>query len=145
MKANDPGGGAMDSRLRGNDGKQRMLFVSHRIPYPPDRGEKIRGWHLIRHLGRKYKLHYGCLVDDPADWEHVPRLRAHCEEFVAFGIDKRWQKLRALLRFRPGRPLMLDYYRHPGLLQWAHETLARNTVDIVYIFSTAMAPYVLHQ
>src|SRR3984957_12031559 len=122
---------------------QNMLFISHRIPYPPDRGEKIRGWNLIRHLGKKYRLHYGCLIDDPADWQHVPRLQPLCADFVAFGIDKRWQKLRALLRFRPGRPLMLDYYDHPGLHRWVRETLARERIDIVYIYSTAMAPYVL--
>ena len=121
-----------------------LLFISHRIPYPPDRGEKIRGWNLIQHLGEIYRLHLGCLIDDPADWQHVPRLRALCEDFAAFGIDKRWQKLRALLRFRPGRPLMLDYYHHPGLRRWARETLARERIDIVYIYSTAMAPYVLH-
>ena len=123
---------------------QSMLFISHRIPYPPDRGEKIRGWNLIQHLGRKYRLYYGCLIDDPADWQHVPRLEAYCAEFAAFGIDKRWQKLRALLRFRPGRPLMLDYYDHPALRRWTRETLAREHIDIVYIYSTAMAPYVLH-
>lgn len=123
---------------------QRMLFISHRIPYPPDRGEKIRGWNLIQHLGRKYRLHYGCLVDDPADWRHLPRLRELCVDFAAFGIDKRWQKLHALSRFRPGRPLMLDYYHHAGLQRWARETLAREHIDIVYIYSTAMAPYVLH-
>ena len=123
---------------------QRMLFISHRIPYPPDRGEKIRGWNLIQHLGKKYRLHYGCLIDDPADWQHVPRLSALCTDFAAFGIDKRWQKLRSLLRFRPGRPLMLDYYDHPALRRWARETLARERIDIVYIYSTAMAPYVLN-
>ena len=121
-----------------------MLFISHRIPYPPDRGEKIRGWNLIQHLGRKYRLYYGCLIDDPTDWQHVPRLQAYCADFVAFGIDKRWQKLRALLRLRPGRPLMLDYYDHPALRRWTRETLAREHIDIVYIYSTAMAPYVLH-
>jgi sugar transferase (PEP-CTERM/EpsH1 system associated) len=123
---------------------QSMLFISHRIPYPPDRGEKIRGWNLIQHLGRKYRLYYGCLIDDPADWQHVPRLKAFCADFAAFGIDKRRQKLRALLHFRPGRPLMLDYYNHPGLHRWVRETLARERIDIVYIYSTAMAPYVLH-
>jgi sugar transferase (PEP-CTERM/EpsH1 system associated) len=123
---------------------QRMLFISHRIPYPPDRGEKIRGWNLIRHLGRKYRLHYGCLIDDPADWQHLPRLQPLCEDFAAFGIGKRRQKLRALFRFRPGRPLMLDYYHHAGLFDWVQETLAREHIDIVYIYSTAMAPYVLH-
>jgi sugar transferase (PEP-CTERM/EpsH1 system associated) len=123
---------------------QSMLFISHRIPYPPDRGEKIRGWNLIQHLGRKYRLYYGCLIDDPTDWQHVPRLEAFCADFAAFGIDKRRQKLRALLRFRPGRPLMLDYYDHPALRRWTRETLARERIDIVYIYSTAMAPYVLH-
>jgi sugar transferase (PEP-CTERM/EpsH1 system associated) len=123
---------------------QRLLFISHRIPYPPDRGEKIRAWNLIQHFGRKYRLHCGCLIDDPADWQHLPRLRPFCEDLAAFGIDKRWQKLRALLRFRPGRPLMLDYYHHAGLFRWAQETLARERIDIVYIYSAAMAPYVLH-
>jgi sugar transferase (PEP-CTERM/EpsH1 system associated) len=121
-----------------------MLFVSHRMPYPPDRGEKIRGWNLVQHLARKYRLYLGCLIDDPADWQHVPRLDALCADFAAFGIDKRRQKLRALLRFRPGRPLMLDYYHHPGLGRWVRETLAREAIDIIYIYSTAMAPYVLH-
>ena len=123
---------------------QRMLFISHRIPYPPDRGEKIRAWNLFQHFGRKYRLHCGCLIDDPADWQHLPRLRPFCEDLAAFGIDKRRQKLRALLRFRPGRPLMLDYYRHAGLFRWAQETLVREHIDIVYIYSAAMAPYVLH-
>ncbi len=71
-------------------------------------------------------------------------MRAFCEDFVAFGIDKRRQKVRALLHLRPGRPLMLDYYHQPGLFRWAQETLARERIDIVYIYSTAMAPYVLH-
>jgi len=123
---------------------QRMLFISHRIPYPPDRGEKIRAWNLVQHFGRKYRLRCGCLIDDPADWQHLPRLRPFCEDLAAFGIDKRRQKLRALLRFRPGRPLMLDYYHHAGLFRWVHETLARERIDIVYIYSAAMAPYVLH-
>jgi sugar transferase (PEP-CTERM/EpsH1 system associated) len=122
---------------------QSMLFVSHRIPYPPDRGEKIRVWNLIRHLGGNYRLHYGCLIDDPQDWKHVDMLRPFCAEFAAFGIDKRRQKLRALLNWRPGRPLMLDYYFHPGLLAWVRATLARERIDIAYIYSTAMAPYVL--
>ena len=123
---------------------QRMLFISHRLPYPPDRGEKIRAWNLVQHFGRKYRLHCGCLIDDPADWQHLSRLGSFCEDLAAFGIDKRRQKLRALLRFRPGRPLILDYYHHAGLFRWVRETLARERIDIVYIYSTAMTPYVLH-
>ena len=120
-----------------------LLFLSHRIPYPPDKGEKIRGWNLLGHLAQSYNIHLGCLIDDAADWQHLPLLRERCAEVAAFGIDRRWQKLFALARARPGRPLMLDYYRHRGLLRWVDDLLARRRMDVLYIYSAAMAPYVL--
>ena len=123
---------------------RNLLFISHRIPYPLNKGEKIRGYNLLRHLGKSYRVHLGCLIDDPADRAHVAHLREICAEVEGFEIDKRRQKLKALARIRPGRPLMLDYYRHPGLHRWVRATLARVPMDIVYIYSAAMAPYALH-
>jgi sugar transferase (PEP-CTERM/EpsH1 system associated) len=120
---------------------RNLLFVCHRFPYPPDRGEKIRAWHLIRHLAQSHRVFVGCLVDDARDWRHRPALDAVCAETGCFAIDKRRQKLSAFARMRPGRPLMLDYYRHPGLHRWVRDLAARERIDAVYIFSTAMAPY----
>lgn len=123
---------------------RNLIFISHRIPYPLTKGEKIRGFNLIRHFAKSYRVHLGCLIDDPADWQHVEFLRTICADVAAFGIHRRRQRLKALTRFRPGRPLMLEYYRHPGLQRWVGETLARQHMDIVYIYSAAMAPYALH-
>ncbi len=119
-----------------------LMFIAHRIPYPPDKGEKIRGLNLLKHLSRSYRIHLGCLVDQPADMQHLPALREWCVDVTGFPIDKRWQKLKALAKFRPGRPLMLDYYGHPGLQRWVRDSMARQHMDIVYIFTVAMAPYV---
>jgi sugar transferase (PEP-CTERM/EpsH1 system associated) len=118
-----------------------LLFVSHRFPYPLNKGEKIRAYHLLRHLAPEWRIRLGCLVEDPDDLAHLPVLREICAEVAAFRIDKRVQKLRALARARPGRPLMLDYYRHPGLGRWVAERLPG--ADVAYIYSAAMAPYVL--
>ena len=118
-----------------------LLFVSHRFPYPLNKGEKIRAYNLLRHLAPNWRIHLGCLVEDPSDLAHLPVLAPLCAEVAAFPIDKRGQKLKALARFRPGRPLMLDYYRHAGLRRWVAERLPR--MDLAYIFSAAMAPYVL--
>ncbi len=123
---------------------RNLIFISHRIPYPLTKGEKIRGYNLITHMARSYRVYLGCLIDDPADWQHVAHLETICAEVAAFGIDKRRQRLKALARFRPGRPLTLDYYFHSGLQRWVNDTLARAHMDIVYIYSAAMAPYVLH-
>ena len=122
-----------------------LLFISHRIPWPLNKGEKIRGWNLIQHMRAiGYTVHLGCVVDDPADMAHIDRLREVCASVGAFPIDKRRQKMRALLHARPGRPLMPDFYYAPALQRWVNETLARVKLDVIYIYSVAMAPYALH-
>ncbi len=121
--------------------EQNLIFLSHRIPWPLNKGEKIRGWHLIEHLARDYRIHLGCVVDDPADMAHVAKMNTVCASVGAFPIDRRVQKMRALLRARPGRPLMPDFYYAPALQRWVDATMARTKMDVVYIYSVAMAPY----
>ena len=121
-----------------------LIFIAHRIPFPPDKGEKIRGLNLLKHLSRSYRIHLGCLMDGPGDADHLAALREWCADVSGFPIDKRRQKVTSLLRARPGRPLMLDYYRHPGLHAWVRATMARTPMDVVYIYSVAMMPYAEH-
>ena len=121
----------------------KLLFLSHRIPYPPDKGDKIRAWHILRHLMQSYEVFVGCLVDDPADWAHVPALRARCADLGCFPLNPRWQKLRALSRLRPGKPLTLDYFHSPRLLRWVLDTIERERIDRIFVFCSAMVPYVI--
>ncbi len=122
---------------------RKLLFLSHRIPYPPDKGDKIRAWHILQHLMRTNSVFVGCLVDDEADWAHVPALRARCAELGCFPLNPRWQKLRALSRLRPGKPLTLDYFHSPRLRRWVLDTIEREEIDRIFIFCSAMAPYVI--
>ena len=55
-----------------------LLLLVHRIPYPPNKGDKIRSWHLLRHLAQRYRVHLATFVDDEDDWQHVPAVRAVC-------------------------------------------------------------------
>jgi hypothetical protein len=52
-----------------------MLFLAHRIPFPPDRGDKIRSWHILDHLAGLARVHLACFADDEADAAHLPALR----------------------------------------------------------------------
>ena len=120
-----------------------LIFISHRIPWPLNKGEKIRGWNLIQHLAPDYRIHLGCVVDDPADMAHVGKMQTVCASVGAFPIDKRAQKIRAALHARPGRPLMPDFYYSPALQAWVDAAMARTKMDVVYIYSVAMAPYAI--
>jgi sugar transferase (PEP-CTERM/EpsH1 system associated) len=121
---------------------RRLLFLSHCLPWPPDKGERIRAWHILHHLARDFDVYLACLVPEKAALAHVPRLRDMCAEVAAFPIDRRAQKLRALMRARPGRPLMPDFYFSPALKTWVDRALARHRFDTLYIYTVAMAPYV---
>jgi sugar transferase (PEP-CTERM/EpsH1 system associated) len=121
-----------------------LLFLSHRVPYPPDKGDKIRAWNVFRHLARAHRIHLGCFIDDPADRQHLAELRSQCADLLCVPLDPRIQRLKTLLRMRPGQPLSLGYFQDRGLQRWVDAKLAGGTIASVYVFSSAMAGYVMH-
>jgi len=49
-----------------------LLFLCHRIPFPPDRGDKIRSYHLLQRLAQMAPVHVGCFADDDRDMGFAP-------------------------------------------------------------------------
>ncbi|MCU0886854.1 MAG: TIGR03087 family PEP-CTERM/XrtA system glycosyltransferase [Rubritepida sp.] len=122
----------------------RLLFLAHRIPYPPVKGEKIRAWHMLERLARRFTMDLGFLVDDGADLAHLPFLRAQFGEVQAARIpSRRAAAARALLRARPGRPLSLGWFHDPALAGWVREGLAARRWAGAFVYSSAAAPYVM--
>ena len=123
---------------------RRLLFLCHRIPFPPEKGEKIRAWHMLEHLARSWEVDLGCLVDDRADFDHVPALRQVCASVEARWTGSRLQAgMRALRQLGPGRPLSLGWFHDAGLRAWTEERLAAGRHDAVFVYSSAMAPYAM--
>jgi sugar transferase (PEP-CTERM/EpsH1 system associated) len=119
-----------------------LLFLSHRIPYPPDKGEKIRAWHMFLHLARTHRIHLGCFLDDPADEAHLAELSRHCADLKVITIERRRQKLMSVLRARPKKPLSLGYFASAELRDWTRAKLAGG-IDRAFVYCSAMAPYLM--
>lgn len=122
--------------------KKDLLFLTHRIPFPPNKGDKIRSYNLLKHLSHDYRIHLGTFIDDPADWVHLDEVRALCAETRFLDLNPRWSKLRSLRGLLTREPLTLPYYRHPAMQSWVDEILSRPAVERVLVFSAAMAQYV---
>ena len=118
-----------------------ILFLSHRVPYPPDKGEKIRAWHVLAHLAQRYRIHLGCLVDDVRDRPHLAHLSGMCASVGGFEVNPTGQLLRALAHLRPGEPLTTGAFFHAGLRRWVCDSQAATRLDAVFVYSSAMAPY----
>ena len=119
-----------------------LIFLSHRIPYPPDKGEKIRSWHIFEHLARSHRLHLGCFIDDPLDWMHLSHLRPLCADIACFGIARRWHQVAALFKVRPGVPLSIGYFHDVRLQRWVAGKLARG-INRAFVYCSVMAPYMM--
>ena len=119
-----------------------LLFLSHRIPYPPNKGDKLRSFNLLKQLSPDYRVHVGAFIDDEDDWRHADAVRAMAGGECHFArLTPRHAKLRSLPALLGGAPLSLPYYRDAGLRQWVDRLLAERPVRRAIIFSGAMAQY----
>ncbi|BCB26595.1 glycosyl transferase [Sulfurimicrobium lacus] len=121
---------------------EELLFLTHRVPYPPNKGDKIRSFHLLRHLSQHYRVHLGTFVDDEADWQHVDTVKSFCAESHFARLDPPSSRLRSLSGLLTDQALTLPYYRNAGLQHWVNEILASHPVKRILVFSSAMAQYV---
>ncbi|MDW8324017.1 MAG: TIGR03087 family PEP-CTERM/XrtA system glycosyltransferase [Burkholderiales bacterium] len=119
-----------------------LIFLAHRIPYPPDKGDKIRSYHLLRHLAQRYRVHLGAFVDDPHDWRHAEALRALCASVHLVGLKPAWARLKALAGLITGEALTLAYYRHPAMAAWVRGRLSAGVRRVV-CYSSAVAQFVI--
>lgn len=118
-----------------------LLFLAHRIPFPPNKGDKLRSFNLLRYLSAHYRVHLGCFVDDPADLQYVNEVRKYCAEaaFVPLhSIRRRFFSLTGLLS---GDALSVVYYRDARLANWVRRLRERFDIRRVLVFSSVMAQY----
>jgi sugar transferase (PEP-CTERM/EpsH1 system associated) len=120
-----------------------LLFLAHRLPYPPNKGDKVRSYHFFKHLASRYRVFLGTFVDDPADWTHVAAVRELCAEANVQSL-RRWSRpaagVRALLR---GEPVTLPYFRSAALKDWVRGVVQREGIRRAFVFSSSMAQYAI--
>jgi sugar transferase (PEP-CTERM/EpsH1 system associated) len=122
---------------------QSILFLCHRLPWPPDKGDKIRSYRILRRLAEHHRVYLGTFVDDPADWKHLSAVEAVCAGVCVRPL-KRWQtRWRALGSLARGQALTVGIYRDRGLARWVERLLADRRVDAALCFSSGVAPFVL--
>ena len=119
-----------------------ILFLVHRIPFPPNKGDKIRSNRLLRHLAQSFCVHMATFNEEADDASHASELDALCASHCVVRLNARSAKLRSVTGFFTGEPLTLPYYRNAALRRWIEATVAKNNIRQAVVFSGAMAQYV---
>jgi sugar transferase (PEP-CTERM/EpsH1 system associated) len=121
-----------------------LLYLVHRIPYPPNKGDKIRSYHLLQHLARRYKVHVGAFIDDSNDWQYAAALAQLAGgEIKLLPLNSRLATIKSAAAFLTGEPLTLSYYRDKQMQSWVDTLLATRSITRAVVFSSSMAQYVM--
>ena len=119
----------------------RVLFLAHRLPFPPNKGDKIRSYNELHYLAQRHEVHVATLVDDASDLKHVPALQAQVRSLVFERIDSRLRKVFAARSLLGSRPVTLSYFYSPELQRRIDALIDQHDFDCCICFSSPMAEY----
>lgn len=118
-----------------------VLFLAHRIPFPPDRGDKIRSCHVLRHIAGLAPVHVACFADDEGDMGHEPDLASVAASYRLVRRS-RSLKIAGLEALASGKPVSLTAFSDKRISAFVTEVLVERPVSAIYVFSGQMAQYV---
>lgn len=119
----------------------KLLYLVHRMPYPPNKGDKVRSYHLLKHLAARHQVFLGTFMDDPEDAAHIATLRSLCAEVHVEPLTPSRAKLASLAGLLTGEALTLRYYRSAGLRRWVDRVAGQHQLQASVVFSSSMAQY----
>jgi sugar transferase (PEP-CTERM/EpsH1 system associated) len=119
----------------------KILMIAHRLPYPPDKGEKIRSFHELKYLAARHDVWCACLIDDPDDYGHADALRRYCKDVAVCPLQRSWAVVRGVVSLICGGTITEGYFssRRLGIVvrRWSREI----GFDAVLSFSSSIARY----
>ncbi|HET9952700.1 MAG TPA: TIGR03087 family PEP-CTERM/XrtA system glycosyltransferase [Candidatus Eisenbacteria bacterium] len=120
----------------------RILYLAHRVPFPPDKGEKIRAYHQIAHLAPRHAIHLLALADTPEDVAHAASLRPLCASVDVVYRSRRMARLHALAALPSARSLSVAAFDSSALRRLVRKRLADSPPDAIVAYTCPMAAYV---
>lgn len=120
--------------------RMKILYLAHRLPYPPNKGEKIRAYHHLRHLAAEHGVHLVALADESEDTLAGDALRGFCRSVSVVRLDRRRAFVRAALSLARGRSASEAYFAVPEAVAAVERAAGSATFDLAWSSCSALAP-----
>ena len=121
----------------------RVLFLTHRLPYAPNRGDRVRAFHLLREMRHWADVDLVSLVHDPEEASHVRDLDSLASSVRVARVWKPVNAVRGAFGLLSSRPLTHTLL-HSGALRRSVQAAVRGSrPDVILAFCTGIAPITL--
>lgn len=120
----------------------RILCLTSRLPYPPNRGDRLRAFHFIEHLSREHELSLVSFIAGEAEREHLAPLESFCKDVRVVPMSPPRSAMSVALNIWRREPLQALYYRHRAMSNLVDELATGGGFHAAYVHLFRMAPYV---
>lgn len=121
----------------------KILFLSHKIPYPPNKGDRIPTYYRLMHLIKRHQVSLAFPCFDKQELNQVEKIYPHCRSIDTVLIRPFWAKLRSLVYLFSRKPLTLPFFYSKALEKKIQQRIEEEDFDLIYVYSSSMAQYVI--
>jgi sugar transferase (PEP-CTERM/EpsH1 system associated) len=121
--------------------RPRVLYLTHRVPYPPDKGDRIRNWHVLRGLAGRFRVSLGCLADEPVPDAARAKLGEVCERVAIVPVSRSHRLLGAGRSFLGGRSLSEGAFSSCELALVIDAWQGESPFSAIVASATSLVPY----
>jgi len=122
---------------------QPLLYLVHRIPYPPNKGDKIRSYNILRYLSQFYDIYLGTFIDTAEDEQYQSKVKSFCKEAHFEKINPKINKIKSLTGFFTNQALSIPYYASSSMQKWVDKIIVKHDIKTALAFSSPVAQYIM--
>lgn len=119
----------------------RLLFLTSRLPYPPNRGDRLRVFRFLECLSREHEIQMASFVTDSEELKQVDALRAFCKKVHVIQQSDTRSILSVAANMWRREPMQLLYYRSRAMHHLVSDMASGVRFDAAYVHLFRMAPY----
>ena len=117
----------------------RLLALTHRLPWAPNRGDRIRTYHVLRALAARHEVHLLSLVHDQQEAAHVGEVGAWLASVTAVPVPRLRNLVRAAIQLPGTTPLTFALLDSPRIGATLRDLVATHDPQLVFAVCSSMA------
>ena len=122
----------------------KILYLAHRIPYPPNKGEKTRCFHQLQYLSERHTIDLFCFADNEREARGQTALESICRRVHVETLPPKKGLARAAALAWKGLPSSILYYQSRKMQEAVGKTLNVESYDLIFVYCSSMAQFIPH-
>jgi sugar transferase (PEP-CTERM/EpsH1 system associated) len=121
--------------------RPQILFLAHRFPFPPDRGDRIRSWNILNYLSARANVSLACITESPVSRRDIEFVGSTCQRLAIAPVGARWRWVQAGMHWMTGKSLSEGLFWSRGLSKTLDYWSDLVAFDQIFVYCSSMFPF----